>query len=96
GPLGLGPFADSPVDILREKQYKSYLEGSSYVIGSVKSGTGNEENNVYHRGEHFEDVYQIRLQKKDTINITLTQYNPALDFDLVMWERDESKEDNLG
>lgn len=84
GPLGLGPFAEPEVAILREAEYEAYLEGTSYVIGSVAT----EEEGIYYDGDDFEDVYQIKLYRDDTLSVVLTQYDPTLPFDLVLLDED--------
>lgn len=88
GPLGLGPLREPAVEILREAEYESVLEGSSYVIGSVNSGD-TEQENIYLEGDHFEDVYQIALQEDDTITVVLTQHDPSMEFDLVLLDGEE-------
>lgn len=65
GPLALGPVASPHIDILREEEYRAYLDGTSYIVGSVATA---EQGTVYDHGDDFEDIYDIKLDQKDTIS----------------------------
>lgn len=81
GPLALGPVASPHIDILREEEYRAYLDGTSYIVGSVATA---EQGTVYDHGDDFEDIYDIKLDQKDTITIVLTQYDVTRPFDLIL------------